>query len=170
MLPSFPSSTSSKVEQSSGSKVQQKTDLELQFEIEQRRNIKQKSNILKAEQLKPYLMELSQLVQSKDFDGLQGFYIKWATQIGLPGSKIAQVIENKAILDVNQMYNRWTTFAKVVYNMYLQLFEDCNKKQRGLKFKQTKYQFEKTPESKDAYTRIVKVMGRIEDFIQGKVE
>jgi len=171
MLQCFPSSIvqRSSIEKSTGSKVkEEKTPYEVQFEIEQRRNLKHRLNIDKAEQLKPYLMELSQLVQQKDFNGLQGFYIKWATQIGLPSSKIATVIENKAIVDVNQMYNRWTTFAKVVFNMYLRLFDDCNKRQRGIKFKQTKYQFEKTPESNDAYDQIVDVIEQIEKFITRK--
>jgi hypothetical protein len=156
------SSTSSMVEQSSGSKVQ-KTNLEVQFEIEQRRNLKKKSNMQKAELLRPYLLQLGTLAQAKDIQGLKSFFVQWASQIGFKTQKISNICEDKLYSNY-----RWQTFAKVVYNYYLSLFDDCNKQQRGLKFKRTKYQFETKPESEDAYNQILVVDWLVDSFIESR--
>lgn len=153
------------VEKSTGRKIKEElTPYEVQFKIEQRRNLKHIENMQKVEILKPFLNQLRSLIDKRDLDGLTNFYIKWATQVGFKNQKAVDIIEHK-LFDKNQMYNRWVTFAKVVYNMYLELFDDCSKKQRGIKFKQTKYQFEKTPESNDSYDNICRILVEIDNFV-----
>ena len=152
---------SSNIEQSSGSKVKEvKTPFEIQFQIEQRRNSKAIENNKKAEILRPWIIQLSNLVNSRNIEGLQGLFIKWATGVGFKNQQIAEYLEDKLFIK-----NNWLTFSKIVCNTYLELFDDCNKKQRGLKFQKIQYQFEKTPMSKEAISKAIAVEIAIKNFV-----
>lgn len=149
-----------KVEQSTGQKVvEQKSSLIIHFEDEQRRWEKQLANNEVIQDMRPWLKHLSDLIAKKDLESIKVLFIQWAHSNGFTSEGFAQALEDKIFKDAN-----YITFCKVVYNKYLSLFDDCNKKMRGSKMKKTKYSFEKEQSKKDLENKEY-IEAVIENFI-----
>lgn len=113
--------------------------LEWEREIKKRKQMKAEQNTLE-----PILKDLFHAVETNSKDKAVAVFIEFAIKRGFKNEEWFNRVE-KAFLEIDGKII--LGFTKFLTNQYLKTIEGCYKQQRGIKFKQVKYQFETKPKS-----------------------
>lgn len=117
------------------SKILTQEEIEIR-EAEKRAN-REKELKLREQELRPWVQELFECYN--DRDKLYNLFVVWSDLKGFKNEKWFDSISNLI------QRGNYKGFINMIKEQWLNSFSDCNKKQRGIKVKRIKYQFEKQP-------------------------